>query len=1036
MTTYKQIATFRTGDDTFPTGTLVSEYKPKADRLDAYQTEAQLERLFIDDLQKLGYEYIHIPNKDALLTNLRRQIQRLNGIELTDGEWERLVTSELCNPTATVVDCTARLQRGDTSFAFTRETGETVNLRLLDKKNIHNNALQVMNQYRDADGSQVNRYDVTVLVNGLPLVHIELKKRGVKLRDAFNQIGRYREESFLTEASLFNYVQLFVISNGTHTRYYSNTTRATGKKSKSDLAKSFKFTSTWADVRNTPIEDLVGFTSTFFVKNTILNLLTKYCVFNVKNELMVMRPYQIAATEAIVNRVKRGTYDKSLLSSVAGGGYVWHTTGSGKTLTSFKAAQLIASEMPEVDKVVFVVDRKDLDIQTIQEYERFEKGAANGSNNTNTLKRQLENRDHNGVYHDYRILVTTIQKLSIFVKNNPTHDVYHKRMVLIFDECHRSQFGEMHRLIQKSFKRRQIFGFTGTPIFDVNAKRGGIVQTTESTFGEKLHAYTVVNAIHDENVLPFLVDFVDTIKVKENASDRKVEAINSAAVMHSPERRKLVVSYILEHFNQKTMRHMRLENPSVKGRSEKDERKGFNSIFAVSSIPDAKEYYLEFQRQLRTTTAEPLKVAIIFSAVSRAPVGYGALEAEGALQEENSDDPSALAPEDFQFLERSMNDYNRAFGCNFEPTLEKFAGYYQDVSSRVKNREIDILIVVNMFLTGFDAPTLNTLWVDKQLKYHGLIQAFSRTNRILDSVKTFGNIVCFQNILKETEEAIALFGDENASGIVLMKSFEDYYQGYTETDGTHVPGYCERVNDLVSEFPLGQPIIGKANEKKFIADFGAILKLNNILSVFDEFDEERRILKPIDFQDYTGIYNDLYDKYRPPERVKEPINDDVVFEMELVKSLEVDIDYILVLVERYRTKLLKKDEKAFKAIRTAIDSSPQLRSKRELIEQFVNSVTLQSDIIQDWPKFVREQCDADLEEIIVQERLIEEPAREFVRNAFLDGELKTDGTAIVNIIPKMSMFDPNRAKRKQSVIAKLRAFFDKYFGVSDSFTAR
>lgn len=1020
--------------------TVVSEYEPQTKRSDAYQSEAELEKGFIKMLCEQGYEYFTIHNAEDMVSNLRLQLERLNKYTFTDAEWKRFFSQNISNTNEGIEEKSQKIQE-DSVQVLKRDDGTTKNISLIDKKNVHNNFLQVINQYEENSGNYENRYDVTILVNGLPLVHVELKRRGVALKEAFNQINRYQRDSFWAGSGLYEYVQLFVISNGTHTKYYSNTTRfsaikehANGKRRGQKTSNSFEFTSYWADANNKVIADLVDFTRTFFARHTLLNILTKYCIFTSEKMLMVMRPYQIVATERILNRIEVATNYKKMGTTDAGG-YIWHTTGSGKTLTSFKTAQL-ASKLSYIDKVIFVVDRKDLDYQTMKEYDRFEKGAANGNRNTAILTRQLEDRDAKRNPHEYKIIVTTIQKLDNFIKKNPGHPVMNKHVVLIFDECHRTQFGDMHVAITKNFKKYHIFGFTGTPIFAVNAGSGKHfgLRTTEQAFGDKLHTYTIVDAIRDGNVLPFRIDYVNTVKKKEGVADRQVEAINTESALMAPERISEVVTYILDHFDQKTKRgngyytFSKLMNIAEvaknAGNQEKKEKmrlNGFNSIFAVSSIEAAKLYYMEFKRQMKEHPEKALKIATIYS------YGQNEEDPDGFIDDENSDDTSALDLTSREFLETAIDDYNKTFGTAYDTSSDKFPNYYKDLSLRMKNREVDLLIVVNMFLTGFDATTLNTLWVDKNLKAHGLIQAFSRTNRILNSVKTFGNIVCFRNLQAETDAAIALFGDKNASGIVLLKSFNDYYYGYKDDNGKYQMGYEERIAQLIQKYPLGEEILGEKAEKDFIVAFGNILRLRNILSTFDDF-AGRQILAPIDFQDYTGIYNDLYEKYRP-EAHGENIDDDIVFEMELVKQIEVNIDYILMLVAKYHDSNCE-DKEILAAIDRAIKSSLELRSKQELIEGFIATINADSDVQKDWGVFVRRQGEEDLQALIKEEKLKPEETRRYITSAFRDGALKTTGTDIDKIMPPVSRFGGgNRAKKKQTVIGKLKAFFEKYFGL-------
>ncbi len=997
--------------------TVVAEYIPKTSRSDAYQSEAELEKEFIRLLTAQGYEYLTIHDEAGLIANLRAQLEALNDYRFTDSEWERFFKEIIANANDGIVEKTRRIQTNHIQN-LRRDDGSTKNITLIDKKNIHNNRLQVINQYEvgtETGANHDNRYDVTILVNGLPLIHVELKRRGVAIREAFNQIKRYQRDSFWAGSGLFEYVQIFVISNGTHTKYYSNTTRSShvkemneaGKRKSKKTSNSFEFTSFWADGNNKVIADLIDFTRTFFAKHTILNVLVRYCVFTSEDMLMVMRPYQIAATERILSRIEVSTNYKKMGSTDAGG-YIWHTTGSGKTLTSFKTAQL-ASQLSYIDKVLFVVDRKDLDYQTMKEYDRFEKGAANSNKSTAVLQRQLEDSKA-------RIIITTIQKLDNFITKNKGHAVYAKHCVIIFDECHRSQFGDMHKKIIKAFKNYHLFGFTGTPIFAKNAVKGKHLEmlTTPQTFGDQLHTYTIVDAINDGNVLPFRIDYVDTVRKKDDIQDKDVRAIDIEKAMGAPERVAEIVKYILEHFDQKTKRNSYY---SLKGQR----MAGFNSIFAVSSIPMAMKYYTEFKKQLAQQN-RPFTIATIFS--------YAANEddPDDVLGEEGFD-TDALDQTSRDFLDGAIMDYNAAFNTNFDTSADKFQNYYKDLSMRVKNREVDLLIVVNMFLTGFDATTLNTLWVDKNLKMHGLIQAYSRTNRILNSVKTYGNIVCFRDLQQATDDAIALFGDKNANGIVLLKSFEDYYSGYVDDKGRYHPGYVDLLEKLEADFPLGVEITGEQAEKDFIRLFGSILSLRNILSSFDKFEEVQAVTAR-DLQDYQSRYIDLYDKYRGRnEGDKENINDDIVFEIELIKQVEVNIDYILMLVEKYHDGNCE-DKEILSTIRKAVDASIQLRSKKELIEQFISRVNVETSIQGDWRQYVSDQEKTDLAKIIAAENLKPEETRKFMENAFRDGTVKTTGTDIDRLMPPVSRFGGgNRAKKKQGVIEKFKAFFEKYFGL-------
>ena len=1000
--------------------TVVTEYIPEPSRSEAYQSEAELEREFIHLLTTQGYEYVKIRNEAALISNLRLQLELLNNYTFTDDEWQRFFTENIANANEGVVEKTRKIQTDHVQNLY-RDDGSTKNIYLIDKKNIHNNRLQVINQYEESEGTHDTRYDVTILVNGLPLVHIELKRRGVAIREAFNQIKRYQRDSFWASCGLYEYVQIFVISNGTHTKYYSNTTRESrinetkdsGRRKSKKTSNSFEFTSYWADSKNKVIADLVDFTKTFFAKHTILNIITRYCVFTSENLLLVMRPYQIAATEKILSRIEISTNYKWTGTTDAGS-YIWHTTGSGKTLTSFKTAQL-ASALPYIDKVLFVVDRKDLDYQTMKEYDRFEKGAANSNTSTVILKRQFENPD-------VHIIITTIQKLDIFIRKNAGHDVFKKHIVIIFDECHRSQFGDMHTAITKSFKNYHLFGFTGTPIFAANASSGGnpTLKTTPQAFGGEpdkdgkkvlpLHTYTIVDAINDGNVLPFRIDYISTIKSKSGTADKNVSAIDREKALAAPERVEEIVEYILSHFDQKTKRNSYY---SLKGQRVA----GFNSILAVGSIPMAMRYYAEFKKQLKDRDRQ-LTVATIFS--------YSANEAdpEDVLNDEDFDTDN-LDQTSRDFLETAIQDYNSTFNVNFDTSSDKFQNYYKDLSQRMKNREIDLLIVVNMFLTGFDATTLNTLWVDKNLKMHGLIQAFSRTNRILNSVKTYVNIVCFRDLEEETNQAIALFGDAEAGSIVLLKKYDDYYNGYDE-NGKHHQGYTELIEELANRFPTDMEIVGEENQKEFIRLFGMILRLKNILTSFDEF-SGNEILSDRDIQNYQGAYLDLYQRRTPKE--KENINDDIVFEIELIRQVEINIDYILMLVAKYHESNCE-DKEILVTINKAIGSSLQLRSKKELIEDFIRTVNPSTNVDNDWRKFVFEQKEADLSSLIAEEKLKPEETRKFIDNSFRDGTLKTTGTDIEKIMPPISRFGGgSRNAKKQSIIEKLMKFFEKYFGI-------
>lgn len=998
--------------------TVVAEFEADPAEATRYQSEAELEAELIRLLREQAYEYLPITSEADLVANLRTQLEALNRITFTEAEWTRFFAERISGERDGIVEKTIRIQEDHVQL-LKRDDGTSKNITLLDKTRIHNNCLQVINQYEvpgpppsgtNGRPQRANRYDVTILVNGLPLVHVELKRRGVDIREAFNQINRYQRDSFWSGSGLFEYVQLFVISNGTLTKYYSNTTRAQhldeqGKATRGrKTSNSFEFTSWWADATNRPITDLAGFTKTFFAKHSLLNVLTRYCVLTADRMMLVMRPYQIAATERILSRIETSSNLKQL-GTAAAGGYVWHTTGSGKTLTSFKTAQL-ASRLGDVGKVLFVVDRKDLDYQTMREYDRFEKGAANSNASTAVLKRQLEDPSA-------RIIITTIQKLSTFVAKNKGHAIYGGHVVIIFDECHRSQFGDMHTAITKAFKRYHLFGFTGTPIFAANAATGAnpTLRTTAQAFGDKLHTYTIVDAINDKNVLPFRIDYVNTVRVGA-VVDKQVAAIDTEKALLDPARVRMVSQYLLDHFDQKTKRNQTyaLHERRVAG---------FNALFATASIEAAKVYYNAIGRlQEDLPEAKRLKVGLIYS--------YAANEAEdetgaGLLGEEEFE-THGLDASSRDFLEDAIQDYNDLFGTSYDTSAQQFENYYKDLSLRLKNREIDLVIVVNMFLTGFDATTLNTLWVDKNLRAHGLVQAYSRTNRILNSVKAYGNIVSFRDLETETNDAIALFGNKNAAGIVVLRPYGEYFDEY-----------AEKVTELRERFPLGQQIVGEQAQKDFIALFGALLRLRNILLSFDDF-AGNQILSDRDLQDYQSIYLDLYQSFRradPGER--ETINDDVVFEIELIKQVEINVDYILMLVEQLRDAKGDGEDREIKAsIDRAIDSSLSLRNKKDLIEAFVDRLSVDDDVAHEWRAHIAAQREAELERIIAEESLKPNETRAFIATAFRDGQVRVTGTAITAILPPTSRFTQgsNRGAKKQTVIDRLTAFFDRFFDLA------
>lgn len=1027
--------------------TVVAQYVPDTSmvRESGYQSEDQLEREFIKQLESQAYEYIRISSENDLIINLRQQLEKLNNYTFSDTEWEQFFVSEIANPNQSIAEKTATIQE-DYIKNLKRDDGSVKNIYLIRKDNIHENTLQVVNQYATEEGQRSNRYDVTILVNGLPLVHVELKRRGVAIQEAFNQINRYQRESFWAASGLFEYIQIFVISNGTHTKYYSNTTRATHVKEASEgsvktgkrTSNSFEFTSWWADATNKPITDLMDFAKTFFAKHSLLNILTRYCVFTTDKLLLVMRPYQIVATERILNKIEVSTNYKKL-GTVDAGGYIWHTTGSGKTLTSFKTAQLV-SKLSHIDKVLFIVDRKDLDYQTMKEYDKFAEGSANSNTSTAVLAEQLTKPNGATLKSgktNQKIIITTIQKLDRFITKNKDHTIFNGHVVLIFDECHRSQFGEMHAAIAKAFNKYHLFGFTGTPIFAINASSSGRpdLKTTVQAFGcykhgdprncpttshtTAIHTYTIVDAIADKNVLPFKVDYVSTVREAEDIEDKKVSDIDREAILADPERLANIVEYIREHFDQKTKRNSFYKL--------KDRRlAGFNSIFAVSSIDVAKKYYAEFKKQLEGLPSDKqLKIALIYS------FGVNDEDIDGVV-DENLEDTSRLDVSSRDFLENAIVDYNRMFGTSYDTSSDKFQNYYKDVSERVKNREVDILIVVNMFLTGFDATTLNTLWVDKTLRLHGLLQAYSRTNRILNTVKSFGNIVCFRNLEKATNESISLFGDKEASGIVLLKAYDDYYHGYKDDD-KEVKGYENLINELQERFPIGERIIGEQNQKDFIKLYGAILRLRNILTTFDEF-AGNEILTERDVQDYHSAYIDIYNDFRrSKEDDKENVNDDVIFEMELIKQIEINIDYILGLIKKYHEDHTKNRE-ILLDINKAIDSSVELRNKKDLINQFISSLDVNSTIDTDWKQFVKGKKKEELEQIIQSEKLDHDATYKFITNAFRNGSIATTGTAISGILgsSRPSRFSPDGAytKKREAVIDKLTKFFERFVNIS------
>ena len=1008
--------------------TVMAHYDVQQRPSEGYQSEAQLENALIDQLMGQGYVYVLVKNEEGLLRNLREQLEGLNNIRLSDSEWARLLPM-ISNEQMGIKEKTEMLQGKGYILNLTLDNGETKNIKLIDKANVYNNRLQVINQYEEERGAHKNRYDVTILVNGLPMVHIELKRRGVPIKEAFNQINRYLRDSFWAGRAMFDFIQIFVISNGTESKYYSNTTRyakekeADGgpRKHKTD-GNTFEFTSYWTDQENNRLTDLRDFTTSFFAKHTILNILTKYCVFNVDKQLLVMRPYQIAATEKILLRIQTAIYNR-WLGTTRAGGYIWHTTGSGKTLTSFKTAQL-ASQMEQVKKVLFVVDRKDLDYQTMKEYNNFEPDCANSNTSARVLQKQM--KDDN-----CHIIITTIQKLSnlmkpaIYDKDEQLREVLQKEnIVLIFDECHRSQFGEMHQLITKRVKRYMMFGFTGTPIFAVNANKGSKYSTTAQLFGgepdeqgqptKALHIYTIINAIGDNNVLRFHVDYESTMKMKSDVERKQVWGIDTEEALHNAKRISIVTNYIINSFGEKTKQ----------GR--------FNSIFAVDSVKAAILYYNEFKKQLAETGAPNLKVATIYTySVNEAE------EDEWGFEDENPEGAEGLDMQSRDALDAAIRDYNAMFGCNYSTDGDHFQSYYKDVAQKMKNKEIDILIVVGMFLTGFDAKTLNTLWVDKNLKLHGLLQAYSRTNRILNSVKDCGNIVCFRNLKDATDKALAIFGDPNAKGLVFMKTYEEYYsEGYEDVKGRqHLP-YTELIATLLSDFPVEQMgnVLDEERQKLFIRLMGEILRLRNVLSVFDAFDAEAKIVGDMDYQDYLGWYNTYYERFRKPDHDgdKETINDDIIFEIELVRHDQINIHYILQLVQRYHDSNCE-DKEIIVQIRKQVEASPDMRDKRELIEKFIQQMTPEkgADVGEEWNEYIEREKKKELDAIIEEEHLKPQETAAFIKRAFADGYVTETGTGIAKILPPTNPFLPESGEKKQTVIDKLKAYLAKFLNTSE-----
>ncbi len=1000
-----------------------------------YQSEASLEREFIQDLVNQGYEYRQdISTPDALLSNARIQIQNLNDVEFSDKEWLRFVEEYLDKPGDTLIDKTRKIHDNHI-YDFVFDDGHIKNIYIADKQNIARNKVQVINQFEQT-GTQANRYDVTILVNGLPLVHVELKKRGVAIREAFNQVHRYSKESFNSDNSLFKYIQVFVISNGTDSRYFANTVERN--------KNSFDFTMNWANAKNAVIRDLKDFTETFFQKNTLLNVIFTYSVFDTNNTLLVMRPYQIAATERMLWKI-RSAYHAKKWSTTEGGGYVWHTTGSGKTLTSFKAARL-ATRLDFIDKVFFVVDRKDLDYQTMKEYQRFSPDSVNGSESTAGLKRNIDKDDN-------RIIVTTIQKLNNLMKSEDNLPVYQKQVVFIFDECHRSQFGEAQKQLRKKFRKYYQFGFTGTPIFPENAYGS---ETTASVFGRELHSYVITDAIRDEKVLKFKVDYNNVRprfrNIETELDEQKLSAAeNNQALLH-PARINEISQYILHNFRIKTHRNQ-------------SDSKGFNAMFAVSSVDAAKCYYEELNR-LQKDSDKPLKIATIFS--------FAANEEQGAIGEipDENFEPSAMDLSAKEFLAKAINDYNALFGTSYGIDGKEFQNYYRDLAKRVKNKEVDLVIVVGMFLTGFDAPTLNTLFVDKNLRYHGLIQAFSRTNRIYDATKTFGNIVTFRDLEKHTVDAIKLFGDENTANVVLEKSYREYLEGFKDiASGEARRGYIEIVKELGDKFPDTDNIVTEHDKKEFVKLFGEYLRVENILQNFDEFTtlkafqtvdsgnpeaveafkneyfvtdkdiaemEKLQMLSDRIIQDYKSTYNDIRDWLRREKEGKKPEKsridwDDVIFEVDLLKSQEINLDYILELIFENNRKKMDKSS-LIDEIRRVIRSSVGNRAKESLIVDFINNVNLdaisdKTEVIKAFFEYAQTRQRQEASDLIASENLNEREARHYMEISLKREYASENGTDFNNILPKMSPLNPLYLTKKHKVFEKIAAFVEKFKGV-------
>ena len=959
----------------------------------------------INNLVSQGYERLDVRSMDDLYINLRVQIEKLNDIKFSDSEWKRFLLEYLDAPNDGIIEKTRKIQENHI-YDFIFDDGRLRNIKIIDKKNIHNNHLQVVNQVTVAK----NRYDVSILVNGLPLVHIELKKRGVNIREAFNQIQRYEDESFNLDNSLYKFVQIFVISNGTYTRYFANTT----ERDKSN----YEFTCEWADAKNRVIADLEDFIATFFEKRTILEILTKYCIFNSRNVLLIMRPYQIAATERLLWRIN-SSFENKKAGSVEAGGFIWHTTGSGKTLTSFKSARL-ATELDYIDKVFFVVDRKDLDYQTMREYQKFQKDSVNGSKDTKELKISIEKQDN-------KIVVTTIQKLNEFVKSNKGHEIYNKHCVFIYDECHRSQFGLAQKNIQSSFKHYYQFGFTGTPILVENSIDGKT--TTASVFGAQLHSYVITDAIRDGKVLKFKIDY-NSINPKfksseEETNDEKLKDLENKMFLH-PERISEITNYILEKFDSKTYRNTQY--------TVKDKRiNGFNAMFAVQSVDAAKMYYEEFKKQQANLPEDKkLKVATIFSYAPNEERASGEIE-------EESMSSSAMSTTAKQFLTNVVDDYNSFFQTNFTIDGNGFENYYKDLSSRVRNKEVDLLIVVGMFLTGFDAPTMNTLFVDKNLRYHGLIQAFSRTNRILNKMKAFGNIVCFRNLEKATKDAIKVFGDENSINVIIERSYDEYINGFTDEDtGVVFKGYKELCEEIIEKFPDPTEIKLEKDKKEFVKLFGEILKRENILRNYDEFSSFEKIISERLKQDMKSVYiwikEERISPTPPIDPDDPPINfADVEFHIDLLKTEEVNLDYILALILEKAKEQGTNNEILKEEIRRLIRSSLGTRAKEELIIEFINRTDLtkfdkNEDILEAFYEYAKIEKEQKINELISEENL-KEQSKKFIEKSISRGYVAQGGTELDDVLPPVRRVGGEREAKKQSVLSKLKDIVKVFVGI-------